>query len=438
MHMKRTIWKRIFQISRSPQVNLVWGFFLYTVMGFVLLSIPFLQKTEISIIDTLFMATSAISTTGLVTFGLVDSYTFFGQLVVMLLFQLGGMGHMSLTTYFLLLTKARVDNSKEEIIETEFRLPDNIGIRDFIKSVVFFTLIMEFIGALVFYLAFVNAGMGYTEAIWPSIFHSVSSFCTAGFSIFDTSFQGYADNIAINAVITVLAITGSMGFVVITDFWYRISGRRKALSFNSKIIFYGFFLLLVVGTLVIYFGETAISGTESSLAKSFFQTMTAMTTTGFSTVAVTDLSLPILIFVTFLMYVGASPSGTAGGVKITTMATMVAILKSRLLGQKRISLFGYRYERKRLYAATSIFLLYLSFIFLFTIWLTYTEKAGFRSILFEVASALGTVGLSDGVTGNLSLSGKIAIVLLMFIGRIGVLNFAFALIDKDDGGATQD
>lgn len=431
--MKPNFWKRIFRISKSPQVNLVWGFFLYTVMGFMLLSIPALQKTEISIIDTLFMATSAISTTGLVTVGLADSYSFFGQLIVMLLFQLGGLGYMSLTTYFLLLTKERIDDSKEEIIETEFKLPDDIGIRDFIKSVVLFTLIMESIGALAFYLAFLNSGMSYTEAVWPSIFHSVSSFCTAGFSIFDASFQGFAENIAINVIIGVLAITGSMGFVVITDFWYRLSGKRKSLSFNSRIIFYGFFLLLVVGTLAIYYGEPAIAASEAPLVKSFFQAMTAMTTTGFNTVSVTDISLPILIFVIFLMYVGASPSGTAGGVKITTMAAMLAILKSRLLGRKRITLFGFRYERKRLYAATSIFLLYLSFIFFFTLWLTYTENTDFRSVLFEVASALGTVGLSDGITGNLSLSGKIAIVLLMFIGRIGVLNFAFALIDKKDG-----
>jgi trk system potassium uptake protein TrkH len=158
--------------------------------------------------------------------------------------------------------------------------------------------------------------------------------------------------------------------------------------------------------------------------------MTAMTTVGFNTISTGGLSLPILLFVTFLMYIGASPSGTAGGMKITTLTAMISVLKSRLFGQKKISFMGRVIPFERLYVATSTFILYKSVIFLFTFLLTFTEQFEFQQILFEVASALGTVGLSTGITGNLTDIGKVLVIVLMFIGRVGVLTFGFALINK--------
>ncbi|WP_232296767.1 TrkH family potassium uptake protein [Microscilla marina] len=411
-------------------MNLVWGFFLYTVIGFLLLSIPIFHKTSVSFLDTLFISTSAISTTGLVTVSVYDSYNFFGQLIVMVLFQIGGIGYMTLTTYYLLFTTQKIGHWHKKVVGAEFTLPKTIKIRDFVKSVIVFTLIMEVIGAICFFIAFRQTGMETLKAVWFSVFHSVSAFCTAGFGLFNNSFESYSSNALINTIISVLAIAGSLGFIVITDLWYRITGKSNSVSFTTKIITYGFVILLFLGTTLVYFTEPSIRSSDSRLVESFFQAMTAMTTVGFNTISTGNLSLPILLFVTFLMYIGASPSGTAGGMKITTLTAMISILKSRLFGQKRISFLNRTIPFERLYVATSTFMMYTSIIFLFTFLLTFTERFEFQRILFEVASALGTVGLSTGITGDLSNTGKALTIVLMFIGRVGVLTFGFALLER--------
>ncbi|WP_194529971.1 TrkH family potassium uptake protein [Zobellia roscoffensis] len=441
-YKKLNIWYRKFQISKSPQMNLVWGFFLYTLIGFLLLSIPLFHNRSISFLDNLFIATSAISTTGLVTVSIFNSYNIFGQFIIMALIQVGGIGYMTLTTYYLIFTTRKITHWHSKIIGTEFTLPNSIQIRDFVKSVIIFTLVMETIGAILFYIAFIDSGMGSLKAIWFSIFHSISTFCTAGFGLFNNGFESYRDNTFINTIISVLAIAGSLGFIVITDLLYRIRGKSKQISFTTKTILYGFILLLSIGTLLLYTIEYAsVLGSSSSLMTSFFHTMSAMTTVGFNTVPIGKISLPILLLITFLMYIGASPSGTAGGMKITTLTAMIAILKSRLLGQKKITFLNRLIPFERIYVATSIFMLYTSLIFLFSFLLSLSENFSFEKILFEVASALGTVGLSTGITGELSNMGKILIIILMFIGRVGVLTFGFALLRqkiKDSNGTIQD
>ncbi|NVK63300.1 MAG: potassium transporter TrkH [Flavobacteriales bacterium] len=426
-----TKWYQKLRITKSPQLNLVWGFFLYTLIGFGLLSIPFFHKTDVSFLDNLFISTSAISTTGLVTVSISDSYNFFGQFIIMSLIQIGGIGYMTLTTYYLIFTTKKLTNWHSRVIGAEFTLPNTIKIKDFIKSVIVFTLIMETLGAIFFYIAFSESGMGTFQAIWYSIFHSVSSFCTAGFGLFNDSFEGYHDNTFVNTIISVLSIAGSLGFIVITDLWYRITGRSKEISFTTKIIVYGFLVLLFLGTLLIYVTEpTSTLGTKAPLMTSFFQAMTSMTTVGFNTIPISEVSLPILLLLTFLMYIGASPSGTAGGMKITTLTAMFSILKSRLFGQKKITFLNRLIPFDRIYVATSTFMLYTSLIFFFSFLLSYTEDFSFDHLLFEVASALGTVGLSIGITPDLTSLGKILVVILMFIGRVGVLTFGFALLHQ--------
>jgi trk system potassium uptake protein TrkH len=165
--------------------------------------------------------------------------------------------------------------------------------------------------------------------------------------------------------------------------------------------------------------------------------MTAMTTVGFNTISTDGLSLPILLLVIFLMYIGASPSGTAGGMKITTLTAMISVLKSRLFGQRQITFFNRAIPFERLYVATSTFILYTSIIFLFTFLLTFTETFELRQILFEVASSLGTVGLSTGITAGLSDWGKGLVIILMFIGRVGVLTFGFALLERKSNSSME-
>jgi len=412
-------------------MNLVWGFFLYSIVGFVLLSIPLFHNQSVALIDSLFISVSAISTTGLVTVGVTESYNWFGQFIILCLFQIGGVGYMTLTTYYLLLTTQKITHWHGRILGAEFTVPDTIQIKDFLKSVVVFTLVMELAGAIAFYFVFAHAGMAFWESVWFSVFHSVSSFCTAGFGLLPDSFESYHSNLALNMVVSVLALSGSLGFIVVTDVWYKISGRSKALSFTTKIILVGILLFLFIGTCTVYFAEPLIySQQQNTLLEAFFLTMSAMTTVGFNTIPTGELSLPILLLVVFLMYVGASPSGTAGGMKITTFTAMLAVLKSRLFGQERITFMHRIIPFDRLYVATSTFMLYTSLIFLFTFLLSFTGDFRFEDMLFEVASALGTVGLGTGITDQLSVFGKVLIIILMFIGRVGVLTFGFAMLHR--------
>ena len=434
-------WYKRFQIGTSPQMNLVWGFFLYVTVGWLLLCLPFFHTTPVSFLDNLFISTSAISTTGLVTVSVADSYNLGGQMVVALLFQIGGIGYMTLTTYYLLFTTKTITRWHSKIIGAAFTMPETIKVGDFIKSAIVFTIVMEVLGTIGFFIAFTTSGMAFGQAVWYSIFHSISAFCTAGFGLFNDSFEGYADNPLINVVISVLAIAGSLGFIVITDLWYRLSGKTKSVSFTTKIIFYGFLILLSLGTTLVYFTEPLVreSG-DGALMKSFFAAMTAMTTVGFNTVSTGALREPLLLVTIILMYIGASPSGTAGGMKITTLTAMVAVLKSRLFGEKQVTFFNRRIPFERLYVATSTFMLYTSLVFLFSLLLTYSETGvPYDRILFETASALGTVGLSTGITGDLTSVGKCLIILLMFIGRVGVLTFGFALLERRrEAGITED
>ncbi|WP_396602700.1 TrkH family potassium uptake protein [Algibacter sp. R77976] len=417
----------------SPQQNLFYGFFTYIILGFLLLSLPFAQKEGASFLDHLFISTSAVSTTGLVTVPIFDTYNTFGQLIIMVLIQLGGIGYLTFTTFMLLSTTRKMTPWHKKILSTEFTLPKTIKINDFLKSVILFTLIMELIGAILFFIAFKSDGMPFFEALWISIFHSVSTFCTAGFSLFNNGFTDYVDDNFINFIIAMLAICGSLGFIVITDFGLWIKHKTHKISFTTKIIFYGFLILLTLGTLFFYFFEpsiTALTGKSRFLA-SFFQTMTTMTTVGFNTVDFGAFSQAMMLICIFLMYIGASPSGTAGGIKITTLTAVFAIMKSQLKGSKHITFLGRIIPYDRLYTAMSAFIFYTIIILIGTFLITLTNDLKFENILFEVASALGTVGVSTGITAEINTFGKIVVIFLMFIGRLGVLTFGLALWSKN-------
>lgn len=422
---------RRFQLSLSPQQNLLYGFLIYTIIGWMLLSIPLFHKQSASMLDSLFIATSAISTTGLVTLSVFDTYNWFGQFIVMLLIQIGGVGYMTFTSFILLSRKSNLTHWHYRVLNAEFTMPKGFEIKDFLKSVIIFTIVIETLGTLCFYIAFTNAGVDHNFAIWSSIFHSVSSFCTAGFSLYNDSFEQFADNSFINIIISVLSICGSMGFIVVTDLWNRLLGKTKTITYTTKAIFLVTFLLLTFGTLMIYFFEPSISHLGSSkLMASFFQSMTAITTVGFNTIPIGNLSLDVLLIIIFLMYIGASPSGTGGGMKSTTLTALVAIMWSRIRNNKQVTFFGKVIPLERLLSATSIFMLFASVMLVSNFLLALTENYPLDQILFETTSAIGTVGLSMGITGKLSAVGKLIIILVMFVGRLGVLTFGLAVLAR--------
>ncbi|MEQ8703318.1 MAG: potassium transporter TrkG [Phaeodactylibacter sp.] len=403
----------------------------YTLIGWGLLCLPFFHKQSVAALDSLFIATSAISTTGLVTVSVFDTYNWFGQFIVMLLFQIGGIGYMTFTSFVILSRKGPLTRWHQRILNAEFTMPKGFDIKDFLKSVIVFTILLETLGALCFYIAFTRAGVEHNFAIWSSIFHSVSAFCTAGFGLYNDSFEQFADHTFINTIISVLAISGSLGFIVVTDLWNRISGKTKKITFTTIIIFGVIILLLTLGTVMIYFFEPSVSQLgENKLMVSFFQSMTALTTVGFNTVSVGRFSLGVMLVIIFLMYVGASPSGTGGGMKSTTLTALLAIMWSRIRNNRRVTFFGRVIPLERLYVATSVFMLYASVIFLSTFLLAMTEPFPLDQILFETTSAISTVGLSTGITGNLTAWGKVVVIFVMFVGRLGLLTFGLAILAR--------
>jgi len=390
---------------------------------------PFSRKGDLSIVDNLFASTSAISTTGLLTMSMSDDFTLFGQMIIMLLFQIGGIGYMTFTTYILINTGRRTSKWRERILSAAFSIPDTLKLRPFLKSVIIYTIIFEVIGTLFFYIGFDDQGWGFWERLWNSLFHSVSAFCTAGFSLFNSGFTDYFDNGWMNFTISFLAIAGSLGFIVFTDFWFKLTKKGHQVSFTSKLIMSGFLILLTMGTTVMFFIEPAITALEGAprFYASFFQTMTAMTTVGFNTLDFGSFALPITIITILLMYIGASPSGTSGGLKITTFVATVAYLRSRLKNSVDVMFLNRHIPDERVNVAVSTFIFYFMISFMGILLLTFSEDQPLETISFEVLSALGTVGLSMGLTSSLTVFGKIVIICLMFIGRLGVLTFGLAI-----------
>jgi trk system potassium uptake protein TrkH len=422
---------RKFQLTLSPQQNLLYGFLTYTLVGWSLLCLPIAHKLDVSALDSLFIATSAISTTGLVTVSVFDSYSWFGQFIVMLLFQIGGIGYMTFTTFIVLSKKSDLTHWHQRILNAEFTMPKGFQVKDFLKSVILFTVVIEIIGALCLYIAFTNAGVEHNFALWSSIFHSVSAFCTAGFGLYNDSFEQFAGNPSINIILSILAICGSLGFIVVTDFWNRLSGKSRKITFTTKIILGAMALLLVFGTIMLYLFEPAIEGQGGQRwMASFFQTMTALTTVGFNTVPLGSFATGSLLVIIFLMYIGASPSGTGGGMKTTTVTALIAIMWNRIRNNRHVTFLGRTIPLERLYVATSVFMLYASVIFLATFLLSLSEKIPLEQILFETTSAIGTVGLSTGITGSLQPLGKMVLITTMFVGRLGLLTFGLAILAK--------
>ncbi|MDY8108487.1 potassium transporter TrkG [Fulvimarina sp. 2208YS6-2-32] len=418
----------------GPAKLLLLGYLAYTIIGWILLSLPAAHEdVAVSALDNLFIAVSAVSTTGLATVDTATSYTFFGELVVLLLIQFGGLGYMTLGSFTFLAIQAKLNRTQEQTARTAFALPKDVAPAFFIRSVVVFTLATEAIGAGFLYLIFRADGL--EDALWSAIFHSVSAFCTAGFSLYPDSFVRFADDVAVNVTIAVLSILGSMGFIIVADAYRRIVGRKSHFGFTSKVIFRMTALLIGGGTLLILVAEPSIGALPpyERLMAAFFQAMTASTTVGFNTLAIGGISDAVLIVMLVLMVIGASPSGTGGGMKTTSFAALIALVRSTLKGRDSIRFFKREVHDTQLNLAATTLCTYLGVlcVALYLLFLTETGIA-FDVMTFEAVSALGTVGLSMGATGELSPLGKLIIIVLMLIGRLGVFTFGLALAVPDE------
>ncbi len=421
----------LFLLHLTPHQNIAQTILAYTFLGWILLSLPFMNTTDVSFLDNLFTSAAAVSSAGLNSVNFADSYTFLGKLVVLILIQIGGVGYMTFSSFVYLSfsERHRLRKSQQENLSAEVSLPKTLKLSDFLWAAMVFTVIAELIGAVFLFNYFRHHDYGIFDAAWYGIFHSVSAFCTAGFSLWNNSLENFADSKTMNIVISCLTLSGAMGFIVVTDVFNFIRRKTKHITFTTKIIVITTACMVAFGTFTLFVTTPGIT-----LLEAFFQSVCAMTTAGFNTVNIGNLSSCSLLILILLMSIGGSPSGTAGGMKTTTFCSVLAIMYNRLRLNPRVEFLGRRLPLLRLYAATSTLLVYAFFLFVSVFLLTWTEDLPFISLVFESSAALATAGLSTGISAQLSTLGKLIIIATMIVGRIGVVTFGMALLghDKDD------
>jgi len=416
----------------KPTQLLTLGFLSYVVLGLVLLSLPLAQSQPVGFVDNLFNVTSAISTTGLTTVSVSDSYTFFGELVILCLFQLGGIGYMTLSSFVVLARGQSLGGARLGVLRSQFALPKELKVRHFVRDLVLFTAVIELIGTLLLYFEFRAAGV--VDPLWSAVFHCISAFATAGFSLNNDSLEDFRGNGTVCLTIGVLSYLGAIGFIVIQDAWRTARQKQQRISFTSKVILTITAGILFVGTPLLYFTDQSLQSLPplERFYAAAFQVMTSSTTAGFNSVPTHSLAAASLTLTIVVMIVGASPSGTGGGAKTTTVSALLAVLLAMLRGRTTVLLFRHEIPPARILSATAAAALYFLCLAVGVFLLCLVEPHSFLEIVFEATSALGTVGLSLGITGSLTAVGKLLIVLLMFLGRVGPLTIGLALIRRAD------
>lgn len=415
---------------RPPQ-QLTLGFVSYAIIGTSLLCLPWCQAQSCGLLDNIFNVVSAISTTGLTTISVVDSYTFSGEFVLLMLFQLGGIGYMTLSSVLVLARGRELSAERLGVLKAGFAVPHYFVMQRFIVHVMAFTIVAETIGAAILYWRFIALGVG--DPLWQAVFHSVSAFATAGFSLNNNSLENFANDWIVNLTIGVLCYLGAIGFIVVQDVWYSLKWREHMITFTSKVILWMTAAVLVIGTAGVFLVEPGMrdEGFLTRLMQASFQVMSASSTAGFNTISIGAMSRAALLLITLAMLIGASPSGTGGGIKTTSVSALFGTLASVIRGRDRVLWLGREVPMIRVLSAVGAATLYLCLLAFGVFVLCLSEDAEFLAIVFEAASAIGTVGLSMGITADLSAAGKITIILLMFAGRCGPLTLGLALLRPD-------
>jgi trk system potassium uptake protein TrkH len=413
---------------------LIYGFAAIIAVGTILLILPISSKTGqlTSPVNALFTATSAVCVTGLVVVDTGTYWSSFGQVVLLILFQLGGLGFMTGATIVLLAMGQRIGLRERLLVAESMGTTRAGGIVRIVKRAALFTLFIEGVGAVILFIRFLAEGMSTTTALWRAVFHAVSAFNNCGMDILGgfRSFLGYQGDATVLLTMAVLIILGGIGYIVMDDVVRRRSFSR--LSTDSKLVLVTTLLLLALGTVFILLAEFSNMATlgafspPQKLLVSFFQSVTPRTA-GFTAIDISKMMAPSLFFTMFLMFVGGASGSTAGGVKVNTFGILICSVLSSMIGKEYPGAFGREFTARNVYRALALAMLYLGLVAAVVLALSITEKFGFGSLLFETFSALGTVGLSTGITPNLSVAGRLIIIATMFVGRLGPLTFVSVL-----------
>ncbi len=434
--------------QRKPYLSttqiILLSFLGVILIGSVLLSLPVSSAggRAVPYIDALFTATTATCVTGLVTVSTAATWSVFGQAVILLLIQIGGLGVITFMTAVMLLFNRKIGVSDRLLIQDAFNLSTLSGIVAFVKKVLIGTLTVESIGAC-FYMTVFVPQFG-ARGIWVSVFNSVSAFCNAGMDIIgENSLCDYSGNVLITLTTAALIILGGLGYIVWWDVSRVIKNRKqnggrffKSLTLHSKIVLISTAFLLIVGTALTlcfeYNNPLTLAGLPltDKIQAAFFQSVTTRTA-GFASLPQENLKNPTAILSLLLMFIGGSPVGTAGGIKTVTAAVLLSITVSLISGKNSVSLFGRTISKQSVYKAVAVTVMSFSVMFVSTLLLSAVTNAPALDILFETVSAAATVGLSRSLTGALNLLGKLIIIFTMYFGRVGPISMAIAFGGKN-------
>lgn len=430
LHFKRKRKYKVVQIH--PAYVLLFGFMGLILIGTGLLMLPFAtaDRHHLSFIDALFEATSAVCVTGLAVVDTGTTFTLFGQIVMLVLIQLGGWGFMTSGTLMFIMLGKKIGLKQRLLIQESLNYFSLQGIIKLVLRIVLITLVVEAIGAIVLTIRWAQE-ISFGKALYYGIFHSISAFNNAGFSLEPNNLSKWVGDPTINIMITLLFMIGGIGFYVITDIFAKKN--LKKVSLHTKIVLLVTLLINVISTLVIFGLEYRNPATLGNLDladkwwASYFQAVVTRTA-GFNTIDISQLTDSSQAFMIGLMFIGAAPGSTGGGIKVTTFAILLFSLWAVLTNKEEINVFKRRIPQSLVLRSLSIAVSATIFIFIIFFLLTITERgADVMKIAFETVSAFGTVGLSAGFTGELSPIGRILITIMMLVGKVGPLTMAFAL-----------
>ena len=419
----------------QPAQVLAASFLAAILVGTVLLSLPF-STTEgsIPLVDALFTATSAVCVTGLIVKDTPVDFTPAGQVILLILIQLGGLGIMTFSTLVILAAGGRISIRDRLLVQSGYHPGIPKDFPALVRSLFVFTLAIEAVGAALLFVWF-SADYGAARAAGLAVFHSVSAFCNAGFSLFSDSLTGYCGHAGLNLTVMGLVVLGGIGFPVLVEAREiaaaRLRGRRAQASLHMKLVLVTTGVLIAVPFALLYFQEAgralaSYTGQERALG-ALFQSVTARTA-GFNTIDTAALGPVSFLLLLMLMFIGASPASTGGGIKTSTAAILALFLRARVRARDSVSGFGRNIPAGQVLSAFTLFALALTFVFLSTGALLASQPGlGLREAVFEVFSAFGTVGLSMGATAGLTTAGKAVIILTMFVGRVGPLTLLYAI-----------
>ncbi|NDY56539.1 potassium transporter TrkH [Desulfovibrio sulfodismutans] len=428
----------------SPLALPIYVFAAAIVLGGVLLCSPFSHAgPDVSFLDALFTATSATCVTGLAVVDTGTAYSTFGQVVILLLIQLGGLGIMTYASLFFYLWRRRVSLTDHIAVGQSLMQDPSFHLGHFLLRVVACVAVIESVGALALHLL---DPQGFSP--FSAVFHSVSAFCNAGFGLFSDNLMGYRGNAGVNLVIMALIVLGGLGFTVLVEM-YRLGRERlrprerlvprRRLSWYSRTVLTTSAFLIAIGAVLLFIGEmnTGSAGTDKADAvlAALFQSVTCRTA-GFNTLDIGHMGEASLIIMILLMFIGGSPGSCAGGIKTTTFRVLAAFGRAQMRGGRQAVIGRYAVDDGTLNRAMTLTIFALGIVLAALLVLCFTEGATmahhlapgrFMDILFEVVSAFGTVGLSTGLTPHLTPAGKIVIIVLMFVGRLGPIVFLSVL-----------